>query len=122
MRLARTRRPAAVAAFALFALFWVATIAEAWCPMHAGRIAAAADAPAAHHGVPHGSEPTVPTPEGCRCPGDCGGAVVVLVPPAAAVRGASLAAHRAPPGPVALVRRVAQDQLRLPFANGPPVA
>jgi hypothetical protein len=128
MRPPRIRRPAAAAALALFALFWVATIAEAWCPMHSGRAAAAAGAiaPAAHHGVPHVSQPTAPkpdgAPDGCQCPGDCGGAIVVLVPPAATVRGAAIAEHRAPRGLVGVVHRIAQDQLRLPFANGPPVA
>jgi len=123
----RTRRPAAAAAFALFALFWAATIAESWCPMHSARVAAAMDAtaPAAHHGGPQGSQPSAPTPDsapdGCQCPGDCSGAVVVLVPPVATVRGAVIAEHRAPLSLVPAFRGAAQDQLRLPFANGPPV-
>ena len=124
----RTRRPVAAAALALFALFWVATIAEAWCPMHSARLAAATDAtdPAPHHGVPHGARPTAPAPDGapdgCQCPGDCGGALVLLLPPAATVRGAALAEHRAPRGLVPAAIGAAHDQLRLPFANGPPVA
>ncbi len=121
------RRPAAAAAFALFALFRVATLAELWCPMHAGPVSAwdASDG-ATHHAAAHARAERAPgpheAPAQCLCPGDCAGAVVAIAAPTARVHVAAVAVQRAPRPTAPVERAPAQDQLRLPFANGPPVA
>jgi len=114
------RRALACSSLVLFTLFWVTTIAEAWCPMHAGWTASPASADHAQH-AEHGFE----APEGpqrCLCPGDCGGPVVAaLVAPAASV-GDRVRAFDAPAPLTRGAIGPGRPQLRLPYATAPPVA
>jgi len=111
------RRPLAAISLASFALFWVATIAEAWCPMHAGRAVAAVESAHAEHGpeVPSGSG-------GCHCPGDCGGAATIAPVARVKVIGVDILAFDVPAPLARDTLASGRPQLRLPFATAPPVA
>lgn len=109
------RRALALFSLASFTLFWVATIAEAWCPMHQGRVAAAS--------LHAGHAPETPSePLHCNCPGDCGGAAVASLVTPVAVVDVGVRTLDAPAARTHGTNAPGRPQLRLPFATAPPVA
>ena len=105
----------------LFATFWGESLRVSECPMHRAAVLAAGHS---GHGIAHNtrSPDSAPGNQHCQCLGDClGGASVALIQPPVALVGAwVLRAARVAAVPAMNWR--ATEQMRLPFANAPPVS